>query len=82
MILFELSLFAYSYATQLVLNGVILALLVVLLAHLLFTVQYHYPLARLNCVLQISGVGITLLAVVATLVVILEFGSKQTSQWP
>ena len=56
--------------------------MVVLLAHLLFTVQYHYPLARLNCVLQISGVGITLLAVVATLVVILEFGSKQTSQWP
>ncbi|KAL7413623.1 hypothetical protein BDY24DRAFT_434804 [Mrakia frigida] len=75
-------LFAYSYATQLVLNGVILSLLVVLLAHLLFTFQYHYPLARLNCILQISGVGVTLLAVVATLVVILQYGAKQTDQWP
>ena len=74
--------FAYSYATQLTINGVILSLLVVLLIHLLFTAPSHYALARLNFLLQFSGVLVTLIAVAATIGVILSTGSRETNFWP
>ncbi|CDZ97796.1 hypothetical protein [Phaffia rhodozyma] len=73
---------AYSYATQLALNGIIFTLLVVLTIHLLFTVQHHYPLARLNFLLQFSGVIVTLAAVTATLAVTLRVGEQESSIWP
>jgi hypothetical protein len=74
--------FAYSYATQLTINGIILSLLVVLLIHLLFTAPSHYALARLNFLLQFSGVLVTLIAVAATIGVILSTGSRETNFWP
>lgn len=74
--------FAYSYATQLTINGIILSLLVVLLIHLLFTAPSHYALARLNFLLQFSGVLVTLIAVAATIGVILSTGSRETNLWP
>lgn len=76
------SAFAYSYATQLTINGIIFSLLLVLLIHLLFTAPSHYALARLNFLLQLSGVVVTLIAVAATIGVILKTGSRETDFWP
>jgi hypothetical protein len=54
--------FVESLPVQILLTGVVLTLVVILLLHLLFTTQYHWPLAHVNYMLQLTGV-VTLLAV-------------------
>ncbi|EJD08371.1 uncharacterized protein FOMMEDRAFT_59759, partial [Fomitiporia mediterranea MF3/22] len=64
------------------LNGIVLALTCVLLFHLLFTAQYHWPLAPLNYALQLSGVLSLLISLIATLFVVLNSAFMDTQEWP
>ncbi|KAH8109009.1 hypothetical protein DFH11DRAFT_1630283 [Phellopilus nigrolimitatus] len=74
--------FARSLPVQILLNGIVFALTAVLLIHLLFTAQYHWPLAPLNYVLQLAGVVSLLISVIATLCVILAQAFRDSQEWP
>jgi hypothetical protein len=67
---------------QFLFTGVILALSTVLLIHLVFTAPYHWPLAKLNYVLQLSGVASLLLSLGITLSVILGSVLDTSREWP
>lgn len=74
--------FAFSLPVQILCNGVILTLAAVLLIHLSLTAQYHWPLARLNYVLQLSAVVTLCIHLIATILVV--FGSLHSDSrgWP
>lgn len=74
--------FVTSLPVQILLTGVILTLVTVLFLHLLFTAQYHWPLAPVNYVLQLSGVVTLLVYLCATLKVILAATLHESSRWP
>jgi hypothetical protein len=74
--------FAFSLPVQILLNGVVTTLVAVLLIHLLFTAQYHWPLARLNYALQLSGVVTLLASLCATIVVVLYSVQSNSEGWP
>lgn len=73
---------AYTLPIQLVVNGITGTLLCVLLIHLLFTTQYHYPLAPLNYFLQLSSIVTVLISVIVKLVIILVHCTSQADVWP
>ncbi|KAJ7747764.1 hypothetical protein B0H16DRAFT_1420917 [Mycena metata] len=74
--------FARSLPVQILLTGVVLTLVAVLFIHLVFTAQYHWPLAPVNYVLQISGVSTLLISLVATLRVVLSATQNESQHWP
>ncbi|GMK54107.1 hypothetical protein CspeluHIS016_0106930 [Cutaneotrichosporon spelunceum] len=74
--------FAYSLPIQILLTGITLTLLVILLIHLLFTTQYHYPLAPLNYCLQLASVIAVLLGVIVRVYVILSHLGAKGDRWP
>ncbi|KAF5354754.1 hypothetical protein D9756_005508 [Leucocoprinus leucothites] len=74
--------FVQSLPVQILLTGVVLTLTVVLLIHLLFTAQYHWPLAPVNYVLQISGVTTLLISLIATIHVVLSASRDESAHWP
>ncbi|TXT08867.1 hypothetical protein VHUM_02995 [Vanrija humicola] len=74
--------FSYSLPIQLLVSGITLTLLVVLLIHLLFTTQYHYPLAPLNYSLQLASIISVLIGVATRIGVILRHASTQADHWP
>ncbi|KIO19542.1 hypothetical protein M407DRAFT_82672, partial [Tulasnella calospora MUT 4182] len=74
--------FADSLPVQILLTGMVLALVFVLFVHLLFTAQYHWPLARLNYALQMSGVCTLLISLLTTLVVVLKNTYAKSRAWP
>lgn len=74
--------FARSLPVQIMLTGVVLTLVAVLLIHLLFTAQYHWPLAPVNYVLQLSGVITLLISLIATIHVVLSTSFTESKQWP
>lgn len=74
--------FAQSLPVQILLAGISLTLAVVLLLHLIFTAQYHWPLARTNYILQIAGVTTLLTSIIATVYVILSSTMQQSQHWP
>ncbi|KAJ7655733.1 hypothetical protein DFH06DRAFT_1091803 [Mycena polygramma] len=74
--------FARSLPVQILLTGVVLTLVAVLFIHLIFTAQYHWPLAPVNYVLQISGVSTLLISLVATLHVVLAATQNESQHWP
>ena len=74
--------FVQSLPVQILLIGVVLTLVVVLLLHLLFTAQYHWPLARVNYVLQLTGVMTLLASVLATIYVVFSSTINQSEHWP
>lgn len=74
--------FARSLPIQILLTGVVLTLVAVLFIHLIFTAQYHWPLAPVNYVLQISGVSTLLISLVATLHVVLSATQRESVKWP
>ena len=53
-----------------------------LFIHLLLTGQYHWPLAPVNYVLQLSGVTTLTISLVATLYVILSTTVIESQRWP
>ena len=63
-------------------TGIVLTLTSVLLIHLLFTAQYHWPLAPVNYALQVSAVCTLLTSHIATLHVVLQAASLESRQWP
>ena len=53
-----------------------------LLIHLVFTAQYHWPLAPINYALQLSAVITLLISLIATLRVVLQAATEESSHWP
>lgn len=74
--------FADSLPVQILLTGMVLALVFVLFVHLVFTAQYHWPLARLNYALQMSGVCTLMISLLTTLVVVLKDSYQKSRAWP
>ncbi|THG93711.1 hypothetical protein EW145_g8303, partial [Phellinidium pouzarii] len=74
--------FARSLPVQILLDGVVFALTAVLLVHLLFTAQYHWPLAPVNYVLQLAGVLSLFISLIATICVVLTQAFRDSQQWP
>lgn len=59
-----------------------MTLVVVLIIHLIFTAQYHWPLAPVNYVLQMSAVTTLLISCIATLHVVMSSTIGQSMVWP
>ncbi|KAF9646178.1 hypothetical protein BDM02DRAFT_281733 [Thelephora ganbajun] len=74
--------FANSLPVQVLLTGIVFTLTCVLLIHLCFTAQYHWPLAPVNFVLQMSGVLSLLVSQTATVRVILSTTMLESQNWP
>lgn len=74
--------FARSLPVQILLTGIVLTLVAVLFIHLVFTAQYHWPLAPVNYVLQISGVTTLLISLIATIHVVLSTSFAESERWP
>lgn len=74
--------FARSLPVQILFTGVVLTLVAVLFIHLIFTVQYHWPLAQVNYILQISGVSTLLISLIATMHVVLAQSVRESLSWP
>ena len=67
---------------SILLLGITLTLTAVLIIHLIFTAQYHWPLAPVNCILQMSAVTTLLVSCIATLHVVLSSTVNQSMVWP
>ncbi|KAF8633379.1 hypothetical protein AX17_004550 [Amanita inopinata Kibby_2008] len=74
--------FVRSLPVQILLTGIVLTLVAVLFIHLIFTAQYHWPLAPVNYVLQLSGVTTLLISLIATLHVVLSTTMVESQHWP
>ncbi|KAF8342970.1 uncharacterized protein EI90DRAFT_3030900 [Cantharellus anzutake] len=74
--------FALSLPVQILLQGVIVALVSVLLIHLIFTAHSHWPLARLNYALQVAGVTTLLISSIASIIVVLHLLRSYSRGWP
>ncbi|KAF6763012.1 hypothetical protein DFP72DRAFT_1060208 [Ephemerocybe angulata] len=74
--------FACSLPVQILLTGIVLTLVAVLFMHLMFTAQYHWPLAPVNYVLQLSGVTTLLISLIATIHVVLSSTLEESENWP
>ena len=50
--------------------------------NLFFTVQYHWPISRLNYCLQLGGLAAMMCIFITTFRVILSTASQKSKQWP
>ncbi|KAL1746654.1 hypothetical protein HDZ31DRAFT_81039 [Schizophyllum fasciatum] len=74
--------FPRSLPVQILVTGVVFTLVAVLFIHLIFTATYHWSLAPVNYVLQVSGVTTLLISLIATLHVVLQATIDESKQWP
>lgn len=74
--------FAYSLPVQILIQGITLTLLAVLLIHLLFTTQYHFPLSRFNYLLQLCGILLVLTNIVISIVCTMRAQNHASKRWP
>ncbi|SNX81613.1 uncharacterized protein MEPE_00318 [Melanopsichium pennsylvanicum] len=74
--------FAFSMPAQIVVDGINIALISVLVIHLLFTVQYHFPLSRRNFYLQMSSSLMLLISLSVTLHIILDLLQTESQRYP
>jgi len=74
--------FARSLPVQVLLNGIVLTLASVLLIQLLFTAQYHWPLAPVNFALQVSAVSLLLVTSIVTIYIVLSTVTRESRTWP
>ncbi|TIA87935.1 hypothetical protein E3P99_02898 [Wallemia hederae] len=74
--------FAYSLPSQMLVIGIVLTLCTVLLSHLSFTAQYHFPLSKLNYLLQTLAVVSLLTKISAELALACDRLYKVASIWP
>ncbi|KAL0573953.1 hypothetical protein V5O48_007994 [Marasmius crinis-equi] len=74
--------FARSLPVQILVTGVVFTLVSVLFIHLLFTGQYHWPLAPVNYILQLAGVTTLLISLIATINVVLQRTIAESDGWP
>jgi hypothetical protein len=71
-----------SMPVQVLFIGVVLTLMGVLLGHLIFTAQYHWPLSRTNFILQVASVVTLLISQVVLLQTVFRDTKSRSSQWP
>ena len=74
--------FALSMPIQVLMNTITLTLVTVLVIQLAFTAQYHWPLAKLNFLLQFSGALALTISLVATVTSILACVYERSREWP
>lgn len=74
--------FAQSSAVDLLMIGMVVGVTVLLAVHLIFTLQYHYPLSRVNYVLQLSSTMMFLINMAATSGVMLRHFHNSGRRWP
>lgn len=74
--------YAYSLPVQILLLGIVCTLAGILLTHLIFTAPYHWPLAKFNYSLQLSGVLSLLVSTSLSLVVVLRDVHQTSRSWP
>ncbi|KAF8548385.1 hypothetical protein OG21DRAFT_1516353 [Imleria badia] len=74
--------FVQSLPVQILLACITLTLAAVLLFHLIFTAQYHWPFARTNYILQLTGVTTLLISISAAIYVIFFVAIQQSQHWP
>ena len=74
--------YAYSLPIQILLLGTVCTLAGVLLTHLIFTAPYHWPRAKLNYSLQLSGVLSLLISTCLSIVVVLRSVHQTSRSWP
>ncbi|KAJ3994515.1 hypothetical protein F5050DRAFT_1575516 [Lentinula boryana] len=74
--------FARSLPVQTLVTGVVFTLVAVLFVHIVFTGQYHWPLAPVNYALQLSGVVSLLVSLIATIHVIFSSAITESQHWP
>lgn len=74
--------FAFSLPVQIFCNGIILTLAAVLLIHLALTGTYHWALAKLNYILQLSAVMTLCTSLTATIYVIFTSLHSDSRGWP
>lgn len=74
--------FTYSLPVQVLIQGTTLTLLTVLLIHILFTTQYHFPLSKFNYLLQLSGILLVLGSIIGSIVVVMAAQERSSTHWP
>ena len=74
--------FVFSFVAQIILLTIVLTLVAVLLGLLLFTFRYHYPMAKVNCVVQLIAVAILLVSVVTSISIAVSEAKETSSTWP
>ena len=74
--------FGYSMPAQVFIQGITLTLLAVLLIHILFTTPYHWPLSRLNYILQVSGILLVTASVLLSTGLTLTAPDVTAKTWP
>lgn len=74
--------FALSFPVQVAAMGIVLAIAVVMALHLVFTAPFHYPLSKLNFILQLTGTLLFLINVAASLGVVLRDLRHYAQAWP
>jgi hypothetical protein len=74
--------FIRSLPVQVLITGIIVALVAVLFIHLLVTFQYHWNLAPINYVLQLASVLSLLISLVASLHVMFQSTIEESLHWP
>ncbi|PCH35804.1 hypothetical protein WOLCODRAFT_133986 [Wolfiporia cocos MD-104 SS10] len=74
--------FARSLPVQILCTGIVLTLSSVLLIQLIVTAQYHWPLAPVNFILQVSAVITLLITSIVTIQIVLSTVTKESRTWP
>ncbi len=74
--------FGYSMPAQVFIQGITFTLLAVLLIHILFTTPYHWPLSRLNYILQVSGILLVMGSVLLSAGLTLTAPDVTAQKWP
>ena len=74
--------FSYSMPVQMIFQTLILVVISFLLIHLVFTVRYHWPVARLNFSLQLSAGLLLLLSDLVTFGLTIRFCQLDSHRWP
>lgn len=74
--------FGYSMPAQVFIQGITFTLLAVLLIHILFTTPYHWPLSRLNYILQVSGILLVTASVLLSTGLTLTAPDVTAKTWP
>ncbi|KZT01437.1 uncharacterized protein LAESUDRAFT_731137 [Laetiporus sulphureus 93-53] len=74
--------FPRSLPVQILLTGIVLTLSSVLLIQLVFTAQYHWALAPVNFVLQISAVITLLVTSIVTINIVFTAVTEESRTWP
>lgn len=74
--------FPRSLPVQVILNGTVLTLSAVLFIQLLFTAQYHWPLAPVNFVLQLAAVFMLLVNATVSTHIVFKAVDAESRSWP